>query len=353
MKTFKSAVPAILLSVTLALTSCAHEQLLPRFATGGKVWFGLHVPLENRASAEEMLKEIPALAALGVNLIITEINYNYEYKSHPELSSDDPISRKTIKKMVALCRQHKIRLIPQFQCLGHQSWEKETFPLLKKYKHFDETPGLYPGNKDIYCRSWCPLNPGVNPIIFDLFDELIEAFEADAFHVGMDEVFLIADDRCPFCKGKSPADLFAKAVNDYYGHIVKKRGLEMLMWGDRLIDGEATGYGEWEASKNKTYPAVDMIPKDIIICDWHYKRTYEKASNHPSLRMFLEKGFLVLPASYDDVEAANAFFDESLRIGSKRIIGHLCTIWKGPMAGVTSKFPALKAIAKRVKALPK
>jgi hypothetical protein len=39
-----------------------------------------------------------------------------------------------------------------------------------------------------------------------------------------------------------------------------------------LIDGKTTGMGEWEASYNSTYRAVDMIPKDLIICDWHYER---------------------------------------------------------------------------------
>ncbi len=28
----------------------------------------------------------------------------------------------------------------------------------------------------------------------------------------------------------------------------------------------------WEGSYNNTYRAVDMIPKDVLICDWHYER---------------------------------------------------------------------------------
>jgi hypothetical protein len=30
--------------------------------------------------------------------------------------------------------------------------------------------------------------------------------------------------------------------------------------------------GMWEASYNSTWRAVDMIPKDVVICDWHYER---------------------------------------------------------------------------------
>ena len=72
--------------------------------------------------------------------------------------------------------------------------------------------------------------------------ELADAFEADAFHVGMDEVFLIGSEHCPRCKGGDPARLFAKAVNDLHRHIVKERNLELLLWGDRLLPAKELGY---------------------------------------------------------------------------------------------------------------
>jgi len=262
-----------------------------------------------------------------------------------------------VKRIVGLCRQSKIRLVPEFQSLGHQSWEEKTYPLLAKYPQFDESPGKYPGNKgqepmgnDFYCRSWCPLHPDLNPIIFALYDELIDVFEADALHVGMDAVFVIGDDACPRCRGQAPARLFAKAVNDAYGHIVKARGKEMMMWGDRLIDGTETGYGMWEASKNETYPAIDLIPKDIIICDWHYEREYETMRTYgfPSIRLFLDKGFRVLPTSFRDPKAVKSLIDQSLRSNSDRMLGHLCTIWKGLKPGQVARNAALKAASRRL-----
>jgi hypothetical protein len=338
--------PLVILSLIIILIAgCAPRQKPEAVLPVRPLWLGLHVLLESRAAAEELINEIPGLAQVGVNLLIAEVNYNYEYTSHPELRSDDPIPRATVKQLLALCRSHNIRLIPEFECLGHQSWAKKTFPLLTHYPEFDETPGQYPENKDIYCRSWCPLHPEINPIVFALFDELIEAFEADAFHIGMDEVFLIASEFCPLCRGRDPAELYAKAVNDYYGHLVKERGLEMLMWGDRLLDGAATGYGEWEASMNKTYPAVDLIPKDIIICDWHYT----KRKSYPSIPLFLNKGFRVLPTGWREVKAAKALIDYSLAFPSERLLGHLSTIWKAPKTGETVKWPPLLAASKKLR----
>ena len=231
------------------------------------------------------------LVPLGVNVLMLEVNYGFEYRSHPELRGGRPLRHDTCQEFAAFCRERSIRLIPQFMCLGHQSWAKNTHPLLTHYPELDETPHIPADNPDIYCRSWCPLHPDVNGIVLALIDELIDAFEADAFHVGMDEVFLIADDGCPRCQGRDPAELFATAVNDYHRHVVGERGLELLMWGDRLLDAATMGYGEWESSEDGTAPAIDLIPNDIVICDWHY----EPGDDYPSVRYFQEKGFRVLP----------------------------------------------------------
>ena len=141
----------------------------------------------------------------------------------------------------------------------------------------------------------------MNPIVFDLMDELIDAFEADALHVGMDEVFLIGSEKCPRCKGKDVAELFAGVVNRLHQHLVKEKGVEMLMWGDRLLKSPEYG-SKWEASKTGSHPAIDMVPKDIIICDWHYPLQ----DDYPSVRFFQEKGFRVLPATCKTTDAALA-----------------------------------------------
>jgi len=286
-------------------------------------WRGVHILMTTQDKTEQLTEVVGELAGLGINVIIAEINYGYEYQSHPQLQADNPSKKEQIKKLVAECRKHNVRLIPQFQCLGHQSWSKYTVPLLVKYPQFDETPGQYPNNEGIYCRSWCPLYPEVNRVVFDLMDELIDAFEPDAFHVGMDEVFLIGEDTCPRCKGKDKAGLFAKAVNDYYKHLVKKHKLEMLMWGDRLIDARKTDYGKWESSANDTAGAVDLIPKDIIICDWHY----ESRDNYESIPMFLEKGFRVWPAGWRKLESTKAFIKYSRGLNNAKMLGHLNTTW--------------------------
>lgn len=290
----------------------------------GNLWKAVHImatspdelPLLMRATEEQ-------LAPLGINVLVFEVNYKFAYRSDPDLRMEPAFGYEDARSLAEMCRKLKIRLIPEFNCLGHQSWGKMTFPLLVKYREFDETPNIPLDNPGIYCRSWCPLHPKVNEVVFALMDELLEAFQADALHVGMDEVFLIASDQCPRCKGKDPAELFAKAVNDYHEYLVKKHGVEMLMWGDRLLDDKEMGYGEWEASQNGTAPAIDKIPKDIIICDWHYGLRQE----YPSITYFQQKGFCAVSASWKDEKAALAFLNYSSKVATEKWLGHMCTTW--------------------------
>ncbi|MBM3881017.1 MAG: DUF1080 domain-containing protein [Verrucomicrobia bacterium] len=268
---------------------------------------------------------VEVLAPLGVNAIVFEVNYRFAWRSHPELAAGGALTAAQARELSAVCRRHGIRLIPLFNCLGHQSWAQNTQPLLKRYPEFDETPQIPPDNAGIYCRSWCPQHPGVNRVVFALMDELLEAFEADALHVGMDEVFLIGHDQCERCRGQDPAALFARAVNDYHRHLVGTKGVEMLLWGDRLLDDATMKYGEWESSRNGTAGAIDRIPKDIIVCDWHY----ELRETYPSVPYFQAKGFRVLPASWRKREAALALLSYSQSQATDKWLGHLCTTWIG------------------------
>ena len=215
----------------------------------GEAWRALHViGYGSDADLEVLGRDVPALAALGVNVLILEVNYNFSFKSHPELRRGaNPITKDGARKFSELCRKYGVRLIPQFQSLGHQSWAAETFPLLTKYPEFDLTPGAFPGNKgkikgaggdqDFYCREWNPLNPAVNRIVFQLMDEIIDAFRADALHVGMDEVFLLGSEQSPSTKGKDPAVLFAKAVNDLHRHLVVDEQGDLLLAASRHRHG--------------------------------------------------------------------------------------------------------------------
>ncbi len=328
---------AAVLSTTIHAAS-ARADVPP---TAENPWRALHlINCSSDESLEKLIKQLPALAKLGVNCLMLEVNYGFEFQSHPELRQGQrQITKAGAQQFVRACREIGIEVVPQFQCLGHQSWAKNTGPLLTKYPKLDLTPGAFPENKGLYCREWDPMNPRTNEIVFALIDEIADAFDAKAFHVGLDEVFLLQNKHASSTKDLDPADVFAKVVNDLHDHLVEKRGLVMLMWADRLIDGDRFDMGEWEASTIGTAPAIDKIPKDIILCPWHY----EPCAAYESVPMFMEKGFRVLPASWKNVEASNAlirYAQEHQQDG--RLVGHIFTTWSGSTSDL-AKWPPLVA----------
>jgi len=188
---------------------------------------------------------------------------------------------------------------------------------------------VWPNPDKLYCKSYCPLHPEVHEVVFALVDEVCEAFEADAFHAGMDEVFYIGEDQCPRCKGRNKAELFANEVRAIRDHLTASKR-RLWLWGDRLLDGRVTGLGEWEASFNDTHAAVDLIPKDVVICDWHYERA------DPTPVYFAMKGLDTVSCSWRNPDAAIAqvrnmlqFRDASARRMKDHFLGVTQTIWSG------------------------
>ena len=276
------------------------------------------------------------LAPRKVNTLILRIDYNYQFESHPELRDESALSKTEVKKLVDVCRNNQIRIIPQINLLGHQSWATKNSNLLRVYPEFDETPQVimpekykWPNDDGLYCKSYCPLHPNVHKIVFELVDEICDAFETDAFHAGMDEVFYIGDDKCPRCSGKDKAELFAGEVNLIRNHLASKNR-QLWIWGDRLIDGKTTGMGMWEASMNNTYRAIDLIYKDVMICDWHYERPDQSAV------YFATKGLSVITCPWRN--PANAvkqtqdmfrFRASVTQVMKDRFQGMMQTVWSG------------------------
>jgi hypothetical protein len=280
------------------------------------------------------------LAPRKINTLILRVDYGYQFKSHPELRDSAALSKSDVRKLVEACKKNNISIIPQINLLGHQSWAGKTGMLLKAYPEFDETPWVlmpapadykWPNADNLYCRSYCPLHPGVHKVLFDVIDEIMDVFEAHAFHAGMDEVFYLGMDKCPRCAGRDKAVLFANEVQTIRDHLAE-RNQELWIWGDRLIDGRTTGIGEWAASYNDTHKAVDMIPRDVVICDWQYDEDNQTAV------YFALKGLRVVTCAWnhpkvavnqvEDLYRSRALSGRALK---GRFYGIAETVWSSPV----------------------
>jgi hypothetical protein len=264
------------------------------------------------------------------------VDYAYQFESHPELRDSSTLSKKDVKRLVSVCKKHNIRIIPQVNLLGHQSWAGKIGKLLEVYPEFDETPlvkmpekYVWPNADGLYCKSYCPLHPDVHKVVFAIMDEICDVFESDAFHAGMDEVFYIGEKQCPRCGGRDKAELFAGEVRTLRDHLAAK-GRRLWIWGDRLIDGKATGMGEWSASLNSTHRAVDMIPKDVMICDFNYS----KPEQTPVYFAMKEIDVVTCPYTMPDVAVLQVQDMVRWRSNANKVMkehyqGMVQTVWSG------------------------
>ncbi len=275
------------------------------------------------------------LAPHGCNFIAMQIRYRYQFQLHPECQGYDPLSKEDVKKIVEVCRKNNIRLVPKMNLLGHQSGVPNTPSdgilhghhervhdirdgLLRAYPEFDEQPDT----PAFYSRSLCLTNPLVKIILFDLIDELLDVFEADGLHIGCDEALDIG--LCPECSKHSPGKLFGDWVTAIHDHIAK-RGAELMIWGDRFLNKEETGYVGFGASENGTDVAIDTVAKDIVLCDWQY----DYFDKYPSVDIFGKKGFNMFISPWRNKDNAIHYINYAKEHDTGHIRGLLLTTWCG------------------------
>src|SRR3954468_23932829 len=77
----------------------------------GETWRALHlIGYETDRDLDELGRNIPQLAGMGVNVLILEVDYNFNFKSHPELRrGESPITTGGARRFAATCRKHGVR----------------------------------------------------------------------------------------------------------------------------------------------------------------------------------------------------------------------------------------------------
>ena len=80
----------------------------------------LTAPLSHEVDATVRLID-EYLAPRGFNMIVLQVRYRYQFKTHPEVWGYDPLSYEDVKKLVAVCKKHNVKLVPKMNLIGHQS----------------------------------------------------------------------------------------------------------------------------------------------------------------------------------------------------------------------------------------
>jgi hypothetical protein len=205
-------------------------------------------------------------------------------------------------------------------------------------------------------NSLCLSNPKTREVVADVFDSVYELFDHPKFfHIGMDEAVPVGT--CPECRKRNTAELYAEYLTWCHDYLKNKGAENIMMWADTLLDHqqfpnapansnvqkEIDFFGTPKTFSYITHPALNRIPKDMIMIHWDYSgKTMEPVDYLQS------NGFQVWGATFQGT-------DDAYRVGrtlaEKNCKGWLGTTWTfswwrgaASLAGAEAAWSPSKAI---------
>ncbi len=287
-------------------------------------WRGWHLSGPKQTDLATYRKFIDTLALMKFNQVCMEVNGNLQYESHPTIAGPEAPTRAELKELVAYARERHMTVFPQLATFAHFGYALRH----AEYAELAEAPeGSTKGHQDQF--NYCPLHPRTLPMVLDLMDELIEVFEPEYFHIGRDEATFDDIATCPRCTGIAPSKLFTDDIIALHDHLAEK-GITTLMWGDMYLPSH-NGIKQYNVAE-----ATDDLPKDIVICDWHYSADYDFDA---SLNYWEEHGFRVLGNPW--YEPMNVW-NFATKTKEHEILGYMGTTWSG-IGSHIGRYPHLPA----------
>lgn len=268
---------------------------------------GVHLFLPSVAEmpfAKRLIKYL--ISPMGYNNVIIEVGAGMRFDSHPEVNeaflegieksrtgewpefphgsvaAGTVVEKKDVRAFVDYIKRFGIEAIPEIQSLGHVQYLTQAYPEIAEREDKDYNAGIDARGEDFrpdsfYAHCYCPSNEKSYEILFDIADEIIEVFRPTSYvHMGHDEVYQIG--LCPKCVHTDPAELYARDVNRIHAYLAAK-GLKMMIWSDMIQP----------CTRYHTPPAIDLIPRDILMLDfiWYFHFDKDLEDN------LLSKGFKV------------------------------------------------------------
>ncbi len=177
--------------------------------------------------------------------------------------------------------------------------------------------------------------------LFSLYEEILKVYAPSTLLISHDEIQGLSVYAAE--SGRSTAEILASDVGRIHDWL-KQHNVWTAMWGDMMLD-----HDRWEAevgdanSQNPffrsgaTHLALQKIPRDVFILDWHYN---EKKS-YGSIDYFRRNGFKVAGAPWHDPKAAHKFAESIKRFSGQGIIATDWGIWRTMSPAATTLYAPL------------
>ena len=224
---------------------------------------------------------IPLFSEWGYNTLFWHFTDDQgcalRFPSHPELASRNAYTPSEMQTLIRQATRYGINVIPEVECLGHTRY----ITGVKRYAHLKD------GVEGKMYGAIAPMHKESQAILADLFADTARIFPSEYIHAGLDEVgFGEHPHTRKLLKSMTKYEIYAEHVK--WAHsVITGLGRKMMIWADHLLPRPELSFLDHEAHSEKI---LDLIPKDIVVCDWHY----ESKPSPRTVDFLLDKGFKVV-----------------------------------------------------------
>ena len=213
---------------------------------------------------------IDFIARYKMNVYMPYIEDMLQLKSYPSIGKGrGALTNREVKEIVEYAKERYVDVIPAFQTLGHF----ENILTSKEFVDFAEFPGA---------ASLAVTEKKTYTFLENMLKEVFTLFPSEYINIGADESYDVGSGKSKALtksigRAKVHAEHYKKVFN-----ICKENNKKVMMYGDVIL--------------NHT-DILKLIPKDVIIIDWHYGAN----TSYPSTDIFNNAGFkfLVSPSVWN------------------------------------------------------
>jgi len=289
----------------------------------------LHICAFPEISPSRIEHTIRLAAYYKFNHVILESWGVYRSEKHPWYGLKDGwLTLAECRRLAAIANDLGVEIIPFFNVFGHAC---ATRARSGKNVVLDSRPEYQALFEPLYGFNWCLSNPETRRVICEIVGEMHEAYgRPKHFHIGCDE----ADPpTCAECCGGDYGKLVADHVLTIQEH-VRKLGARPMMWHDLLIkSGDPRWKGFQAHGSDATIKLLDVMKKDVVICDWYYQDPQEDG-NYPTLDYFRSLGYSVMTCPWDSLPGIAAQCNYAREHG----MGVIGTTWNHLTASCVKDF---------------
>lgn len=282
---------------------------------------GLHMFTGHNARDLQIKMVRDILGALKVNQLVYQCDY-LEWDAAPEIHNKRfGMKKDDARAVIAEAHRQHMDVIPLVNTFGHSEW------LVKNSAHSDlaDDPN--------HPYAYDPSNPEVYRICEKIYNEAIELCRPAFFNIGHDEITMRGFPAREQNRRKGVTQLIIDDILHYHKFLAD-RGIRTMIWGDMFIAADESDSSAQAGSVEEATRRRAMLPKDILICDWHYDSV--PPEKFTSLKVFNQAGFDVVacpwyqPGNILNIATAAARQAEATTASENgKTLGVLQTTWAG------------------------